>query len=114
MPTVALSRDDIFARLGKVYTDHEFDELCFNFGIELDDVMTESEARELRATGSGGAEATLSSATASSSRVLYYIAIPANRYDLLCLEGLTRALNIFLQRIPPPVSQLFSPPLFAV
>jgi phenylalanyl-tRNA synthetase beta chain len=104
MPTIALARDDIFERLGRVYTDHEFDELCFSFGIELDDVMTEEAARELRGTGSGGAEATLGSGgAAAASRVLYYIAIPANRYDLLCLEGLTRALNVFLQRIPPPV-----------
>jgi phenylalanyl-tRNA synthetase beta chain len=29
MPTVALGRDDIFERLGRAYTDKEFDELCF-------------------------------------------------------------------------------------
>ena len=34
--------------------------------------------------------------------ILYRIEIPANRYDLLCIEGLARALNIFLGRIPIP------------
>ena len=31
------------------------------------------------------------------------IAIPANRYDLLCMEGFTRALRIFLGLEAPPV-----------
>lgn len=33
--------------------------------------------------------------------VLYKIDIPANRYDMLCLEGIARALNTFLGRNPP-------------
>ena len=108
MPTVAVSRDTLFAGLGKTYTDDEFDELCFKFGIELDDVMTEEVALEKRSTGTGGAEATLGvGGTSTASRVLYYIAVPANRYDLLCVEGLTRALNIYLQHIPVPVSFFF-------
>lgn len=100
MPTVAVERDDLFARLGKRYTDEEFDELCFQFGIELDEVMTETEAKEFR-----GSNDTVAAAAASGGqRVLYYIAIPANRYDLLCIEGLARALNVFLQHMEPPVS----------
>lgn len=39
--------------------------------------------------GSGAAEA-------ASTDIIYKIDIPANRYDLLCLEGLARALRIFL------------------
>ena len=42
MPTVNLNRDELFARLGKTYTEDEFDELCFEFGIELDEVTSES------------------------------------------------------------------------
>lgn len=30
-----------------------------------------------------------------SEEIIYRIELPANRYDLLCLEGLTRALLIF-------------------
>lgn len=46
--------------------------------------------------------------------VVYVIAIPANRYDLLCIEGFTRAIRIFLslekqplfKRIEPSASKL--------
>ena len=31
----------------------------------------------------------------ASEEILYKIDIPANRYDMLCLEGIARALNIF-------------------
>ena len=45
----------------------------------------------------GGKSAAAGSA---SEEVLYKIDIPANRYDMLCLEGISRALNIFARRIP--------------
>jgi phenylalanyl-tRNA synthetase beta chain len=32
---------------------------------------------------------------AASEEVIYRIDIPANRYDLLCLEGLTLGIRIF-------------------
>lgn len=35
--------------------------------------------------------------------VVYVIAIPANRYDLLCMEGFARAIRIFLGLETPPV-----------
>lgn len=73
MPTVSIQRDLLFTSLGKTYTQEEFDELCFEFGIELDDVVEEED------------------------KVVYKIDIPANRYDLLCLEGLSRALRVFLK-----------------
>ena len=34
----------------------------------------------------------------ASERVIYKIDVPANRYDLLCMEGLSRALLVFLQK----------------
>lgn len=42
----------------------------------------------------------------ASDEVIYKIDIPANRYDMLCLEGISRALNIFLGRVQPPNYQL--------
>ena len=48
MPTVNLNRDELFVRLGQTYTEDEFDELCFEFGIELDDVTTEREIHSTR------------------------------------------------------------------
>lgn len=42
------------------------------------------------------ASSTVSTAAAAASEeILYKIDIPANRYDMLCLEGIARALNIF-------------------
>lgn len=37
-------------------------------------------------------------AEGASEDVIYRIDIPANRYDLLCLEGLTLGLLVFLKK----------------
>ena len=42
----------------------------------------------------------------ASDEILYKIDIPANRYDMLCLEGIARALNIFNRRLPVPQYRL--------
>lgn len=42
----------------------------------------------------------------ASEDVIYKIDIPANRYDMLCLEGIARALNIFKGRVPAPQYRL--------
>lgn len=41
MPNITLIRDHLFQAIGKTYTEHEFDELCFEFGVEVDDVAKE-------------------------------------------------------------------------
>ncbi|XP_063061076.1 phenylalanine--tRNA ligase beta subunit [Engraulis encrasicolus] len=94
MPTVSVKRDLLFQALGRSYTDEEFDELCFEFGLELDEITSEREilSREQGGDKAGGA----------SDVVLYKIDVPANRYDLLCLEGLVRGLQVFKQRIEAP------------
>ena len=78
MPVVTLDKADLYDRLGKEYTKEEFDQLCFEFGIELEEVDETEERPTLK------------------------IDIPANRYDLLCLEGIALALNIFLERETTP------------
>ncbi|KAK9860370.1 hypothetical protein WJX84_003650 [Apatococcus fuscideae] len=88
MPIVSVGRDKLFEALGEQFTDESFDELCFEYGIELDDVTSE---QEMLQKGQGHAGET----SCSSEEVLYKIDIPANRYDMLCLEGIARALNIF-------------------
>ena len=106
MPTVMVERADLFERLGlspATFSDKAFDELCFEFGIELDEVMSEDAAVEKRQLGGGGQGGSAAAAApAAEPRILYYIAIPANRYDLLCVEGIARALNVFLGRVAPP------------
>lgn len=75
MPVISVSRNALFERLGKKYSEDEFYDLCFEFGIELDDV------EEIEG---------------DKTDVTYKIEIGANRYDLLCLEGLSRALRLFI------------------
>ncbi|KAF4320130.1 hypothetical protein BBO99_00002457 [Phytophthora kernoviae] len=99
MPTVGVKRDELFAAMGKTYTDEEFDVLCFEFGIELDDITSE---KQLKQREQGGDK----DLSAHSDDVLYKIDVPANRYDLLCVEGIARALRIFLEKDRPPVYSL--------
>lgn len=61
--------------------------MCFEFGVELDDAAEDP----------------------ATKRVQYYIAIPANRTDLLCLEGLARSLQCFLGLAQPPVYKVVPP-----
>ncbi|GFS09107.1 phenylalanine--tRNA ligase beta subunit [Elysia marginata] len=94
MPIVSVRRDELFQALGQTYTDDEFDELCFQYGLELDEVTSEKEQME-REKGVGKAEG-------ASEIVEYKVEIPANRYDLLCMEGLARGLKIFLEKEKAP------------
>ncbi|XP_076055698.1 phenylalanine--tRNA ligase beta subunit [Oratosquilla oratoria] len=86
MPTISVDRDLLFKSLGRSYSQDDFEELCFQYGIELDDVVEDPE-----------------------KGVTYKIEIGANRYDLLCLEGLSQALNVFLGNSKMPRYQLVSP-----
>mmetsp|Transcript_106401 Transcript_106401/g.297954 ORF Transcript_106401/g.297954 Transcript_106401/m.297954 type:complete len:643 (+) Transcript_106401:145-2073(+) len=92
MPTVAVEKDAFFTHLGRTYTDEAFDELCFEFGIELDEITSEREEAQKSETVKLSKE----QIAALSDTVVYKIDVPANRYDLLCVEGLSRALRIFL------------------
>ena len=38
MPTVTVVREALMKALGQEYTDKEFEDLCFEFGVELDDI----------------------------------------------------------------------------
>lgn len=101
MPTVSVKRDLLFEALGKTYTDEEFDELCFEFGLELDEITSEKDII-IREQGDQKAEG-------ASDVVLYKIDVPANRYDLLCLEGLVRGLQVFKEKIEAPRFKRVSP-----
>ncbi|XP_073144388.1 phenylalanine--tRNA ligase beta subunit, cytoplasmic-like isoform X3 [Henckelia pumila] len=95
MPTVSVGRDRLFQALGRTYTEEEFEDLCFKFGIELDDVTTEKAI--IRKEKHLAEEV-----SSEDEEVIYKIEVPANRYDLLCLEGLAQALRIFNGLDPIP------------
>ncbi|XAO23292.1 phenylalanine-tRNA ligase, beta subunit [Cryptococcus bacillisporus CA1280] len=96
MPTITVDKAELYRRLEREYSFEEFDELCFEFGIELDEDTT-IQVEEARKKGLPTPPPQLK------------IEIPANRYDLLCIEGLARALRIFLENDVPPSYKLDIP-----
>ncbi|KAL7413612.1 hypothetical protein BDY24DRAFT_389048 [Mrakia frigida] len=96
MPTISVDKADLYRRLERTYTQVEFDQLCFDFGIELDEDTTE----EVEAAKKAGLP---------TDEPVLKIEIPANRYDLLCIEGLALALRIFLNLQLPPSYTLSTP-----
>lgn len=97
MPTIAVKRDLLFRYLEKTYTDEEFQKVCFEFGLELDDITTE---RQMIAREQGDESRSVEGA---SEEIIYRIDIPANRYDLLCIEGLVLGIKIFQGSLNAPV-----------
>ena len=76
------------------FTKAEFEDLCFDYGIELDEDTEEDE----RPVVNGVQEPPQ-----------LKIEIPANRYDMLCFEGIALNLNIFRGRISPPNFRVVAP-----
>ncbi|XP_037951774.1 phenylalanine--tRNA ligase beta subunit-like [Teleopsis dalmanni] len=102
MPTIGVKRDLLFEALGKIYTDDEFQQLCFAFGLELDEVTSEKQMLTKE-------QGDVAAAADASEEIIYRIDIPANRYDLLCLEGLVTGLLVFQGKIKPPQFKLTEP-----
>ena len=89
--------------LGHSYTDKEFDKLCFEFGVKLDDITSERE----EAIKSSTSKLSPSQIAKLSDTVIYKIDLPANWYNLLCIEGLSRAIWKE-KRLPFSILQLVS------
>jgi len=102
MPTVTVDKQRFFEALERPnMTIDEFDELCFDFGVELDEVTSEKEIAMKSTGGHAGQHA--------SERLLLKIDVSANRYDLLCEEGLARALRVFLGKEASPIFKTVMP-----
>ncbi|KAJ3896080.1 phenylalanyl-tRNA synthetase subunit beta [Lentinula edodes] len=97
MPTVAVDKAELWERLGQEFTTEEFDTLCFEYGVELDEDTT-AEVEEAIKKG------------LPTERPQLKIETPANRYDLLCIEGIARALKVFLGKEKAPKYMLVYPP----
>ncbi|KAI9891359.1 MAG: phenylalanine--tRNA ligase subunit beta [Vezdaea aestivalis] len=95
MPTISVDKEALFAALGQQYTTDEFDELCFEFGIELD----EDTSLTVPSKPDG---------TRDPDQLK--IEIPANRYDMLCFEGIALMLQIFQGKKSSPKYRLVPPP----
>ncbi|TGO30489.1 hypothetical protein BPAE_0005g00850 [Botrytis paeoniae] len=94
MPTISVDKAKLYEALGQEYTTEEFEELCFEFGIELDEDTSNSE----RPIVNGKQEP-----------AQLKIEIPANRYDMLCFEGIALMLNVFREKTPFPNYRLVKP-----
>jgi phenylalanyl-tRNA synthetase beta chain len=92
MPTIGVDKAALFKELGREYTTEEFDELCFEFGIELDEDTSQSTKPEDLA-----------------QPPQLKIEIPANRYDMLCFEGIAMNLKVFLEQQTLPKWSVTAP-----
>ncbi|KAL5326847.1 hypothetical protein ACEPPN_004536 [Leptodophora sp. 'Broadleaf-Isolate-01'] len=94
MPTISVDKAELYKALGQEYTTAEFEELCFEFGIELDEDTSNSERPIING---------------KQAPAELKIEIPANRYDMLCFEGIALMLNIFREKTPLPNYRLVAP-----
>ncbi|KAI1427244.1 phenylalanyl-tRNA synthetase [Xylaria sp. FL1777] len=92
MPTIGVNKEDFFVALGQRFTTDEFQELCFDYGIELDEDTEDDPSRP------------------ANEAPQLKIEVPANRSDLLCFEGLSRSLNIFRGRASAPTYRVLDLP----
>lgn len=85
MPSITLKKDLLFSALDLHMNDEDFAEMLFDFGLELDEILHEDNITS------------------------YKIDIPANRYDLLCLEGMVMALRSYklCEEYEEPVESVF-------
>jgi len=74
MPTILAEKESLEAYLEMEIDDESFEKTLFEYGLEMDGVVEEE------------------------GRVMYRIEVPANRYDLLCSEGLCQALRVFFSK----------------
>eukprot|EP01080_Neovahlkampfia_damariscottae_P004438 gene4438-7813_t len=74
MPVVNIEKDKFFKSLGKTYSNEEFEKICFEFGVEVEFEHDKEKKTDM-----------------------VKIEVAANRYDLLCEEGIVQALQVFLE-----------------
>ncbi|KAH6969785.1 hypothetical protein HG530_014109 [Fusarium avenaceum] len=94
MPTISVDKYRLYEALGQKFTTEEFEDLCFEFGIELDE-DTENDERPI--------------VNGEQEPPQLKIEIPANRYDMLCFEGIVNNLNVFRGKEQPPNYRLVEP-----
>eukprot|EP00965_Chrysotila_dentata_P054395 1804431-Pleurochrysis_carterae.AAC.1 len=75
MPTISVARDALFHAIGKTYTEDEFEDLCFEFGIELDDIREEP-VKATKTRGDGGESGAVYVEQNSASRVVRMNCMP--------------------------------------
>ena len=88
MPNVNVLRAELFEAIGKSFSDEDFEDLCFQYGVELE--IGDAEEMQMTRNDDNG------NAIDISKEIVYKIEVAANRYDLLCLEGIAEAFRAYL------------------
>lgn len=88
MPTISVDKYRLFKELGETFTPDAFQELCFEFGVEVDEDTEDDPARP------------------ADEAPELKIEIGANRYDMLCFEGIAMNLNVFRGKYAMPKFRL--------
>mmetsp|Transcript_16091 Transcript_16091/g.27174 ORF Transcript_16091/g.27174 Transcript_16091/m.27174 type:complete len:147 (+) Transcript_16091:39-479(+) len=101
MPQVNVVREELFKSVGHTFTDEEFEDLCFEFGLEME--MGDGVEMNMMRVNEQGNNVDMSKTT------VYKIEVPANRYDLLSLEGISNAIKCYLGKGTMPVYQQLKP-----
>lgn len=113
MPTLQVARSFLHKLLQREYTQDDFVDLCFQFGVELDEVTSEKEIFKREHATDLESESVKAKLATLSDEVLYKIDTAANRYDLLSAEGMAIALRVFTGAMSlPPLKVL--PPKFTM
>jgi phenylalanyl-tRNA synthetase beta chain len=97
MPTIEVKADRLFNKLGFSLDKNELEVFFFDYGLELDDIVSER-SKKFKETG-------IDDPNESDEKILK-IEVPANRYDLLCEEGIARALAVFKGKQSVPTYKL--------
>ena len=118
MPQVNVVKEELFKYVGKTFSksprfylsiklsfypiaDEEFEDLCFEFGLEME--MGDGVEMNMARIDGAGNNVDMSKTT------VYKVEVPANRYDLLCLEGIAVALRCYLSKDKLPTYKLSKP-----
>lgn len=115
MPQVNVVKEELFKYVGQKFSksqiiflifnfaaaDEEFEDLCFEFGLEME--MGDGVEMNMARIDANGNNVDMSKTT------VYKVEVPANRYDLLCLEGIAVALRCYLNKDKLPTYKLTKP-----
>lgn len=85
----------------KSAADEEFEDLCFDYGLEME--VGTGEEMQMARIDAAGANVDM------KNTIVYKIEVPANRYDLLCLEGIAMALRCYLHNEKLPTFTVTKP-----
>uniref|UniRef100_A0AAY5KNG4 Phenylalanine--tRNA ligase beta subunit n=1 Tax=Esox lucius TaxID=8010 RepID=A0AAY5KNG4_ESOLU len=106
MPTVSVKRDLLFHALGRTYSKkcYVFVYKCACSKHPFSNPVIQTSEKDIISREQGDTKA-----EGASDVILYKIDVPANRYDLLCLEGLVRGLQVFKEKMEAPRYRRVSP-----